>query len=204
MGIIIILALLMALSFFFKRWSMAILTKLGFTYFQERQKELLDIYSDVIELKGTLKADHEVFYRLYCKKPYISSDCKNIKSILIHQKPGDTFPNTIDDITYKEIIDISLKNDRTCFSYERLKAIQPNSKLLVFMEQKNINYLLVHRVTNFRGKEYGLLIYAWDIDPEYDKIYNEGVSRKFDSINNRFYPLIESSIGERIGFRVIV
>ncbi len=206
MGIIIILALLMMISFFFKRWSIALLTKLGFTYYQERQKELLEIYSDIVELKGFLKADHEAFYRVYSNVEYVGKNYfpNKIKSKLLHQKPEDTFDMSLENEMYYEIVDIALQNDRTTFSYSQLKAINPQSKILVVMEKHKINYLLIHRITNYRGKEYGLLFYAWDNDPQYEKIYDEGISRKFDSINNRFYPLVESSIGERIGFRVII
>jgi hypothetical protein len=199
---ILFFAFVIIFSIFIKRWAIAILTKLGFNYFQERQIEISSIVSDVIELKGYLKADYNAFYRIYEKKHYVSELTDKVKSNIVHTKPKNIFPENIEK-EFPELIKIGFSIDRTLISYEYLKRYHPNSKLISFYDTNRITFLLLHRITNYSDRNYGLLIFAWNENIDYYEIYDSIVSMKFDSINNRFYPFVESSILEKLGVRTL-
>ena len=104
-----------------------LLAVLGITYFQERNKSIRDINSDLLWCQGALRADSYSLYRTFNGQAYINEEVafsatntnskpnvfknKKITVRKINSKPDEFFPELLEYEIYKSIIHASLAND---------------------------------------------------------------------------------------------
>ena len=189
---------------------------IGVNYFADRLKNIKDINSDLTWIQGAFRADVYGLFRTYNGKSYVEdtnefsatvTDSKKLRAYSkikvkkMNSKPFDFFPEFLDKDLYKFIIDQTVLNDWKFFSYDSLKANNPNSPILVFLESEAINNLLTYRIWDKNKKTYGIVLFAWGNDPDIDNMFTRQVSKKLDSIAIRFQTHIESSIMEKVGIR---
>lgn len=186
---------------------------IGINYFADRLKNIREINSDLIWIQGAFRADVYALFRTYNGKSYIEDEgfsstnskrltrYQKIKVRKMNSKPDEFFPNELDRDLYKFIIDQTIINNWKLFSYDSVRANNPNSPLLVFLESEFIDNLLTFRIWDKSKKTYGIVLFAWNQPPDIHNLFTKQISKKLDSIAIRFQTHIESSLTEKVGFR---
>lgn len=213
---VIITAGVGALFYYIRKHLYEWLRIIGVNYFADRLKNIRDINSDLIWIQGAFKADVYGLFRTYNGKSYVEDNAdfsrmdtdskkfihlKKIKVRKMNSKPDDFFPDFLDNDLYQHIIDQTVINDWKIFSYDSLKANNPNSPILVLLEAQYINNLLTFRIWDKNKKTYGIILFAWNREVEAGEIFTKQISKKLDSIAIRFQSHIESSLMEKVGVR---
>lgn len=204
---IVILSLMAVFYFFFKQYIFLFFDKLGVGYFRERKERISQTLSDVIEAKGMVKADAVVLYRLsngkwfthivqteIDKHEYIYEDLKITR---VYHKPFDVFPEKLDPSDYNAIIKYALTNDYETFSWLDIRGENRLSPVLSFLQEKNLTYFLVYRITDYSARDYGFLLFSWKSEPDKELFVSRRLIKILDSINIRFQNYIESSLIEK-------
>lgn len=205
-----------ALFYYIRKHLYEWLNIIGINYFADRLKNIREINSDLIWIQGAFKADIYGLFRTYNGKSYIDdntefpateTDAKRLKKYSkikvrkMNSKPDEFFPEFLDRDLYQFIIDQTVINDWKFFSYDSLKEHNPNSPILVFLEAEFINNLLTFRIWDKSKKTYGIVLFAWNQEPDINNLFTKQISKKLDSIAIRFQTHIESSLMEKVGVR---
>ena len=197
-----------------------LLAVLGITYFQERNKSIRDINSDLLWCQGALRADSYSLYRTFNGQAYINEEVafsatntnskpnvfknKKITVRKINSKPNDFFPELLEYEIYKSIIHASLANDWSLISYDGIKSDYPTSPLIIFLEANGIDNLMSYKIWDMNTKTFGIILFTWSKKPNLENLFDRQVSKKLDSISIRFQNYIVSSIAEKLfNFRII-
>lgn len=202
------------LVFFLRKRVYTVLAFLGLNYFEERNKMIRDINSDLVYCQGALKADTYALFRTYNGKAYLIEDNDNMPHITgrkdaikenakikvrkINSKPEDFFPKELECELYKSIINHTIANDWQLISYDKIKEENPKTELLIFLEANGIDYLLSFKIWDMDIKTFGMILFTWSKKPELENLFDRNVSKKLDSISIRFQNYIVSSIMEKI------
>lgn len=207
------------LVFFLRQRVYVLLSYLGLNYFEERNKMIRDIKSDLVYCQGALRAKTYGLFRTYNGRAYlIDEDIKpsetNAKRLIninrkikvrrINSKPDDFFPKELDFKIFKSIINHTIANDWQLISYDSIKNENPETELLVFLEANGIDYLLSYKIWDMDTKTFGIIIFTWSKKPDLDNLFDPLVSKKLDSISIRFQNYIVSSLVEKVlNWRII-
>lgn len=205
-------------GFFLRRKIYPILSWLGLNYFEERNKMIRDINSDLIWCQGALKANSYGLFRSHNGQAYVLANDdlphitspKRLKSDLkikvhkINSKPEEFFPKELDYKLFKAIINTTVANDWKLITYESISNEYPKSEILLFLEANGIDSLLSYKIWDMDKKTFGIIFFSWSSSPNIDLLFDRVVSKKLDSISIRFQNYIVSSIVEKIfNWRVI-
>jgi len=207
------------LVFFLRQKIYHLLSKLGLTYFEERNKMIRDINSDLVYCQGVLRAKTYGLFRTYNGRAYlVDEDIKpsetNAKKLInidrkvkvrrINSKPDDFFPKELDFKIFKSIINHTIANDWQLISYDSIKNENPNTELLIFLEANGIDHLLSYKIWDMDTKTFGMILFTWSKKPDLENLFDPLVSKKLDSISIRFQNYIVSSLIEKVlNWRVI-
>lgn len=199
--------------FFLRKKIYAILSWLGLNYFEERNKMIRDINSDLIYCQGALRASTYALFRTYNGNSYLTEDNtdhnttgskriidvnRNVKIRRVNSKPDDFFPKFLDYKIYKSIINHTIANDWQLISYDSIKTENPKTELLIFLEANGIDHLLSYKIWDMDAKTFGIIIFTWTKKPDLDNVFDRIVSKKLDSVSIRFQNYIVSSLSEKI------
>lgn len=207
------------LIFFLRQKIYNLLSKLGLTYFEERNKMIRDINSDLVYCQGALRAKTYGLFRTYNGRAYlVDEDIKpsetNAKKLInidrkvkvrkINSKPDDFFPKELDFKIFKSIINHTIANDWQLISYDSIKNENPKTELLIFLEANGIDHLLSYKIWDMDTKTFGMILFTWSKKPDLENLFDPLVSKKLDSISIRFQNYIVSSLIEKVlNWRVI-
>lgn len=207
------------LVFFLRQRIYHLLSILGLTYFEERNKMIRDINSDLVYCQGVLRAKTYGLFRTYNGRAYlVDEDIKpsetNAKKLInidrkvkvrrINSKPDDFFPKELDFKIFKSIINHTIANDWQLISYDSIKNENPNTELLIFLEANGIDHLLSYKIWDMDTKTFGMILFTWSKKPDLENLFDPLVSKKLDSISIRFQNYIVSSLIEKVlNWRVI-
>ena len=116
-------------------------------------------------------------------------------------------PSHLSHSHFNSFFVFSTEYDWKFLTYDDIKKIDPNSPLLVILEEHKVSAVYIHKLSD-RDKNlekiYGFVIYAWKqrmTDTEFLANFNMHERRMLDSIHLRFISYIESSIFEKFGIR---
>ena len=207
------------LVFFLRQRIYNFLSKFGLTYFEERNKMIRDINSDLVYCQGALRAKTYGLFRTYNGRAYlVDEDIKpsetNAKKLIninrkikvrkINSKPEDFFPKELDFKILKSIINHTLANDWQLIYYDSIKNENPKTELLIFLEANGIDHLLSYKIWDMDAKTFGMIVFTWSKQPDLENLFDSMVSKKLDSISIRFQNYIVSSLVEKVlNWRII-
>lgn len=185
----------------------ALANRLGFTSLEEANIKIRSIVNDCIELKGRMRCKAFAFVRCNNGKAYVTSNGENVKITKLNSKPDNFIPEELQERHFRALIKYSIDYDWKFIKYEDIRALDPNSPLLILLEEHNISTIYIHKLSD-RNEDsehiYGFLIYAWVEELTIDEFldnFSIKEKRMLDSIHNRFISFIDNSIFEKIGIR---
>lgn len=180
---------------------------MGLGFLQEANKRISEINSDCLELQGRIKADAYGLIRCYNGKYFSYASDEKIHVIRLNGKPKSFMPSHLSRSHFNSFFVFSTEYDWKFLTYDDIKKIDPNSPLLVILEEHKVSAVYIHKLSD-RDKNlekiYGFVIYAWKqrmTDTEFLANFNMHERRMLDSIHLRFISYIESSIFEKFGIR---
>lgn len=202
------------LVFFLRKRVYYVLSLLGLNYFEERNKMIRDINSDLVFCQGALRADTYALFRTFNGKAYLIEDNDTMPHITgkrnaikenakikvrkINSKPEDFFPKELEYEVYKSIINYTIANDWQLISYDSIRNENPKTELLIFLEANGIDHLLSFKIWDMDKKTFGMILFTWSRKPDLENLFDRNVSKKLDSISIRFQNYIVSSLVEKV------
>jgi hypothetical protein len=202
------------LVFFLRGRVYKLLAYFGLNYFEERNKMIRDINSDLLFCQGALRADTYALFRTFNGKAYLIEDNDTMPHITgrkdaikenakikvrkINSKPEDFFPKELEYEIYKSIINHTIANDWQLISYDSIRNENPKTELLIFLEANGIDHLLSFKIWDMDKKTFGMILFTWSRKPDLENLFDRNVSKKLDSISIRFQNYIVSSLMEKI------
>lgn len=181
--------------------------RLGFTSLEEANTKIRSIVNDCIELKGRMRCKTFAFIRCSNGKAYVTSTTNKVNITKLNSKPDDFVPNELEERHFRALIKYSIDYDWKFIKYENIRELDPNSPLLILLEEHKISTIYIHKISDRNEEDehvYGFLIFGWveqlSIDEFLDN-FSIIEKRMLDSIHLRFISFIDNSIFEKIGIR---